>query len=174
MNTPAVVIATQEIFEQGLTLLASVDAGLYGVKLDEPFSASVGGHYRHVLDHFLCLAAGMASGIVDYDQRDRSRELETNRLYAERMTEMLAQSLRTLTANELDEPCQIAYTVGYSGAGKQDIPSTFARELAFCVSHAVHHFAIIRLICAQLNIATTPELGIAPSTLKYRLAQAAS
>lgn len=174
MNTPAVVTATQEILEQGLTLLASVDAGLYGVKVDEPFSASVGGHYRHVLDHFLCLAAGFASGTVDYDQRERSRELETNRKYAERMTEMLAQSFRTLTALELDEPCEVAYTVGYASDGKQNLPSTFARELAFCVSHAVHHFAIIRLICAQLNVAITPELGLAPSTLKYRMAQAAS
>jgi hypothetical protein len=174
VNTPAVVVATQEILEQGLTLLAGVDLGLYGIKLDEPFSASVGGHYRHVLDHFLCLAAGLVSGTVDYDQRERSRELETNRLYAEHMTQMLAQSMRTLTSDQLDEECQVAYTVGYSGTGKQYIPSTFTRELAFCVSHAVHHFAIIRLICAQLNVATTPELGVAPSTLKYHLAQAAS
>lgn len=174
MTTPGVVLATQDVLEQGLALLSSVDDLLYCTKADEPFSASVGGHYRHVLDHFLCLAAGMASGSVDYDQRGRSRELETNRGQAERMTQLLIQSFRTLSGSRLEESCEVVYTVAYSVDGPEQIQSTFARELAFCVSHAVHHFAIIRLICSHLSVPTNADLGIAPSTLQYRREQAAN
>lgn len=174
MNTPAIIVATQDVLDQGLTLLSSMDPKLYAQVAQEPFAASVGGHYRHVLDHFLCVAAGMAGGTIDYDHRTRDRELETRKDSAVHMTEMLMQSFQTLGLQELNQTCEVVYSVSYSADGPTKIATTVARELAFCVSHAVHHFAIMKLICAHLSVPVTADFGVAPSTLRYRSAQAAS
>jgi hypothetical protein len=74
----------------------------------------------------------------------------------------------------LDALCEVVYSVGYSTEEPERLATTVARELAYCVSHAVHHFAIIKLLCAHLSVPTDVNLGVAPSTLQYRNAQAAS
>jgi uncharacterized damage-inducible protein DinB len=169
-----IITATQDVLQQGLSLLSSVSEQAYRMRASQPLDASVGGHYRHVLDHFLCVLAGMDTSSINYDQRSRDPELENDRDFAERMTQVLIKRLRALTAQDLDRKCTVVYSVGYSSQAPEHIQTTFARELAFCVSHAVHHFAIIKLVCAHLSVPVQPELGVAPSTLRYRSAQAAS
>jgi hypothetical protein len=68
----------------------------------------------------------------------------------------------------MERPCGVCYSVGYEEAEPVRLPSVVAREVAFCVGHAVHHYAIIRLLCDELGAELDPEFGIAPSTLKYR------
>jgi hypothetical protein len=165
--------AVKDVLEQGLTLLREVDPELYRTWAGEPFGASIGGHYRHMLDHFLCVAAGVSAGRIDYDHRTRDRELETSRARAEHITEMLIQNFSGIAPQELGKPCEVISSVGYSGKGPEHIETTLARELAYCVSHAVHHFAIIKLLCAHLSVPAPAGLGVAPSTLEYRRAQAA-
>ena len=46
--------------------------------------------------------------------------------------------------------------------------STGRRELQFLLSHSVHHYAIIAMICGQHEIEVPEGFGVAPSTLKYR------
>ena len=46
--------------------------------------------------------------------------------------------------------------------------SNIGRELAYCVGHAIHHYAIIQLISSHLGVEVPEEFGIAPSTLKSR------
>jgi len=162
--------ATQDVLEQGLALLDRLDPVVYALTAGDPFGASVGGHYRHVLDHFLCLAAGIESGTINFDHRGRDRQLETDKHYAEQITVTLLECFRALGPQELDRPCSVVYTVGYD-AEPTLIKTTVGRELAFCVSHAVHHFAIIRLLCAYLSVPVTAEFGVAPSTLRYRSEQ---
>lgn len=173
MNSTRIVNAVRDVLEQGLALLASMDSRTYAQIAGEPYAASIGAHYRHVLDHFLCVASGLTTGVIDYDRRGRSRELETNKPYAEHTTILLMESFRALTAEDLERPCEVVYSVGYSEQGPDRLPTTFARELAFCVSHAVHHFATMKLVCHHLSVAVQPEFGIAPSTLRYREAQTA-
>jgi hypothetical protein len=168
------VKATHDVFSQGLTLLEAIDAGTYAQAVGEPYGASIGGHYRHVLDHFLCVAAGLASGVINYDERSRDHELESNKAHAGNTTMALMESLRTLPVRDLERPCEVVYTVGYSAEGPDRLPTTFARELAFCVSHAVHHFATIKLLCDHLSVPLKPEFGVAPATLRYRESQAAN
>jgi len=55
------------------------------------------------------------------------------------------------------------------GSGKTPVmASNVGRELAYCAGHAIHHYAIIRLICSHLGIEVPKEFGIAPSTLQFR------
>ncbi len=174
MKHSSIAGGIEDVLQQGLVLLSEVPDGMYGLMVEEPFAASIGQHYRHVIDHFVCLVAGMESGRVDYDQRSRSRELETDIEYARSMTAMLLHLFQRLSPETLVRECQVLYSVGYRDQRAEELPSTIGRELAFCVGHAIHHYAIVRLLCAQLEVEVPVEFGIAPSTLKYRAAQALS
>jgi hypothetical protein len=164
----AIAKAAQEVLQQGLTLLAQVDEATYSTFVASPHRASLGQHYRHVLDHFLCLIAGVEAQEIDYDRRARDPRLETSVESARAATEKLIRDLRSYDDETMERPCGVRYSVGYEQDEPVHLPSVVAREVAFCVGHAVHHYAIIRLLCAELGAELDPEFGIAPSTLKYR------
>jgi hypothetical protein len=43
-----------------------------------------------------------------------------------------------------------------------------ARELEFLLSHTVHHYAIVAILCRLQGIAVDDGFGVAPSTLRHR------
>jgi hypothetical protein len=47
------------------------------------------------------------------------------------------------------------------------VGSNLAREVMFCVGHAIHHYAILRILCAGVGVKLPHEFGVAPSTLKH-------
>jgi hypothetical protein len=160
--------AAEEVLRQGLELLAELDDATYCKFVGSPYRASLGQHYRHVLDHFLCLTAGVERLEIDYDRRARDPRLETSREAARTATQDLIHELSGYDEEVMDRPCGVRYSVGYGKDEPVRLPSVVAREMAFCVGHAVHHYAIIRLLGAELGASLAPEFGIAPSTLKYR------
>jgi hypothetical protein len=170
----ALPLATEDVLRQGLALLFELNGESFATLAPEPYSASIGQHYRHVLDHFLCLESGMAVGEIDYDHRKRNPRLETDLDYARATTERLIQVFRQYDLELLKRTCIVRYSVGYGNAVPVRLPSVIARELAFCIGHAVHHYAIVRLLCDSVGIEVVPEFGIAPSTLKHRAEQMAS
>ena len=167
MNTRSLISACQEVLGQGRDLLATVSDEEYLRKEQGPYGASIGAHYRHVLDHFLCLLDGLATGEVDYDRRQRSPELEGSVDAARRTTDNLIAAFEGLPASILPEQCTAKYTVGYGGDDAIGVPSNVAREIMFCVGHAIHHYAILRMLCSQMSVQLPYEFGIAPSTLKH-------
>ena len=171
MNGSALMASVHDVLEQGLLLLSKVDEITYQTVADAPHSASIGQHYRHVLDHFICLADGVATGTIDYDRRSRNRELETSLQSAGETTSQLHQLFWGLGAEIIGTRYKVLYSVGYSNDEALEIDTVLAREIAFCVSHAIHHFAIIRLVCSHFSIDLPTDFGVAPSTLKYRAAQ---
>ena len=79
-------------------------------------------------------------------------------------------------------------TVGHSRIQPQESPhrrwvrtigtcsitfSVWRKEVMFCVGHAIHHYAILKLLCAGVGVKLPYEFGIAPSTLKHLQTQAA-
>jgi len=166
--------ATQDILRQGLILLSELDQENFAAVVPAPYNASIGQHYRHVLDHFLCLEFGIAVEEIDYDNRSRDPRLETDLDYAKATTERLVQLFGHYDAELLEQTCTVRYSVGYGNAAPVQISSIVARELAFCIGHAIHHYAIVRLLCEHTGIGVFPEFGVAPSTLKHRAGQVAS
>jgi len=166
--------ATEDVLRQGLDLLSELDGERFAALADEPYNASIGQHYRHVLDHLLCLESGLAAGEIDYDNRERNPRLETDLEYARATTERLIQAFNQYDSELLNGPCIVKYSVGYGNAAPVRLPSMVARELAFCIGHAVHHYAIVRLLCDSVGVEVVPEFGVAPSTLKHRAEQIAS
>jgi hypothetical protein len=164
MKSSFLVSAVDDILMQGHTLLETIPTEDYVLKVN---GASIGAHYRHVLDHFLCLLDGLRNGEINYDHRGRDRELEGSVDVALAATEDLIDKFRGLSAGTLKQPCTVVYSVGYGREEAQAVPSVVAREVMFCVGHAIHHYAIVKLLCACMSVGLPYEFGVAPSTLKH-------
>lgn len=169
---PALLLAVEDVLQQGCTLLKSVDDTTYARRQDGPHTSSLGAHYRHVLEHFVCLLEGLETGQINYDQRRRNREIENSSREALFTTEELIRKFRDLPANELERECSVVYSVGYGDSAALAVDSNVAREVMFCVGHAIHHYAILKLVAASMAMQLPYEFGVAPSTLKHLEAQA--
>lgn len=156
-----------ELLQQGSDLVASLTPESYSQRVPLVFNASVGGHYRHCLDHFLCLLGGFESGLVDYDHRERNRRLEEDPDFAIEATGQLLERLKLVVPQQLILPvwarCEVSYTRGDS----PQTYSTFGRELVYAIAHGIHHFAMISVIARLQNLSLPPEFGIAPSTVAH-------
>ena len=89
------------------------------------------------------------------------------------VTEGLIDELGGLSPEILQRECVVTYSVGYDETEAEAVKSNLAREVMFCVGHAIHHYAILRLLCAGVGVKLPYEFGIAPSTLKHLQTEAA-
>src|SRR5947209_124627 len=152
MLTESLNTAARDVLQQGCMFLDRVGDETYARPLEGEFAASLGAHYRHVLDHFVCLSQGIGTGQVNYDQRRRNPQLESSVTCARLVTEGLIEEFGDLSHEVLQRECAVTYGVGYAEAEAEPVKSTLAREVMFCVGHAIHHYAILRLLCAGLGV----------------------
>lgn len=161
------------ILDQGLELLSRVTDEVYQRSLTVASGASIGGHYRHCLDHFHCLLQGRVDGLVDYDLRQRDAEVERDREMAQQATEAIRERLcglleGGLLEGDLDQAIAVRCKVHYASDEGQQVMSTWSREIMYVVAHAVHHFALIAVMAKVLDFRLPDEFGVAPSTLQHR------
>jgi hypothetical protein len=164
--TPDLVVASQDVLLQALGLLFNIWDATYSRMAEAPYRASIGGHYRHVLEHFQCLIRGIRPGEINYDARERNPRLETEVTYATIATCDVLRAIKNYTEESFARPCKVVNCVSYGSGETSVMESNVGRELAYCVGHAIHHYAIIRLIGSHLGVEVPKEFGIAPSTLK--------
>ena len=167
VDTPELIVAAQDVLMQGLGLLFELGDRTYSHVVGTPFNASVGQHYRHVLEHFQSLIRGLRAREINYDARERNQRLQSDVTYASIATCDVLRALKRYTNETLARNCKVISSVGYSTSQPSCLDSNVSRELAYCIGHAVHHFAIIRLICHEIDITVPAEFGVAPSTQRH-------
>lgn len=167
VDTPELIVAAQDVLMQGLGLLFELGDRTYSHNAGTPFNASVGQHYRHVLEHFQSLIRGLRAAEINYDARERNQRLQSDVTYASIATCDVLRALKKYTNETLASDCKVINSVGYRASQHSCLDSNVSRELAYCIGHAVHHFAIIRLICHEIDIRVPAEFGVAPSTLRH-------
>ena len=170
--TPQLIEAAQDVLLQGLGLLFELGDETYSHTVRAPFGASIGQHYRHVLEHFQCLIRGARAKEVNYDARERNPRLESEVTYASIATCDVLRAIKHWSDASLQAQCKVVSSVSYQQGSEDTVDSNVGRELSYCVAHAIHHYAIIRLICHELDIRVPAEFGVAPSTLNHRAAAA--
>lgn len=156
-----------ETLHQGLGLLETITASDYTRKHPLAFHASIGGHYRHCLEHFEPLLYGDTS-LIDYDARPRDKCVETDRERAAERTGELISMCQELTPPRLASLVQVRCRVNCSGHGSPMVSSTFEREAMYAVAHAIHHYALISVMCNLMNVTLPETFGIAPSTVVHK------
>ncbi len=167
MTPPSLSTAAQAVLQQGCVFLDCMGDEVYAHSLPVDCAASIGKHYRHVLDHFLCLREGIRTGKVNYDHRDRDPQLESSVAASRLVTEDLIDQFGSLSDESLHRECAVTYSVAYGENDLEGVPSNIAREIMFCIGHAIHHYAILKLLCSGVGVTLPREFGIAPSTLKH-------
>ncbi len=129
--------------------------------------SSIGGHIRHNLDHVRTLLDSLSRGELDYDDRRRGTGIESERGSALEAIEYLCTRLRNSAWPAGDETFRMTQMVA------ADRPPVVAwtsldRELAFVLSHTIHHNALIGTMARLMGVVLPPEFGYAPSTIAHR------
>ena len=166
--------AALALLDQGSMLLGALTPGQYTARVPAAFNGSIGGHYRHCVDHFMSLIRSLDSGMVDYDHRERDRRIETDAPFALALTQKLQKQFVDLSASVLACPVQARCEVSYTHGNSPVTASTFGRELVYAIAHAIHHFALISVMARLLEIPLPAHFGVAPSTVAHQGAQLAA
>ena len=157
-----------ETLAQGESLLMQLSDEAYTRKVAVAFSASVGGHYRHCLDHFRSLLDSAVQGDLNYDHRERGTLVEHDRFAALNATRELREGYERLEPELLLRTLSVTCKTSYATNGSQASPSTVGREIMYSVAHAVHHYALIGVMCGVMGLKMPGGFGVAPSTLKHQ------
>lgn len=154
-------------FEQLRSLLVVLPPEIYTAMPEQLSGASIGQHFRHILEIFVCLNEGYETGVINYENRKRNRELEQNKAMALVLINALNVQLEKVD-------CELKLRANYDlEISDQEIYSTtYGRELVYALEHAVHHMALIKIAIKILKPELTlpADFGVAVSTIKYRRA----
>src|SRR6516162_6441121 len=139
-----------------VTLLREL-AGVLEATTDEQYcrkpvgvvSASIGGHVRHSLDHIEAVLDGIDAGVIDYDSRARGTAVESKRQAALDAIDRLKLELLGMPAipDRLHLRLKVLLT---SDGPSMEVATSLGREMAFALSHTVHHTALIAVIAKTL------------------------
>jgi hypothetical protein len=172
MNTPnenrELLQSVVETLRQGEVLLAEINDEHYTRNIPVAFNASIGGHYRHCLDHFRSLLDAAGAGDLNYDHRERGTLVEIDRYAALNATRELRDGYEKLNPCVLSRTLAVTCKTSYATRGSQNSPSTVGREIMYAVAHAVHHYALIGVMGGILGRPMPAGFGVAPSTLKHQ------
>jgi uncharacterized damage-inducible protein DinB len=172
VNEHLILRGVIDALRHGETLLLALDDVAYTTPVAGAFHASIGGHYRHCLDHFTSLLDALDTDEVNYDHRARDRRIETDREFALRETRRIFRGCDSIPREWLNRIIQVRTKVSYSDDASPAMPSTIGRELMYAVAHAIHHYALMGVMCGMLGVPVPAGFGVAPSTLKHQADEA--
>lgn len=157
---------SKKLLKQLSEVIIQLGLSEYSSPLPILSGASVGQHIRHILEFYSCLNQGALKSSVNYDKRERNTLLEQDTSYA---IEQLKVVLEETSKKSLKQP--LTLVACYSEEEVQ-LKTTYERELAYNIEHAIHHMAIIKIgILALYPSFNFPEhFGVAYSTVKYQKA----
>lgn len=173
-NSNPLLASLDEVLAQGERLLQGLSDGQYAGKVAEAADASIGAHYRHSLEHFKLMFEAVHQPGIDYDSRARDANLENERLLALSLTRDFRHAARFLGPAQLERVIETRCQTSYNDGASSSASSTLGREVMYAVSHAVHHYALIAMICRMHKIPLPKNFGIAPSTLHYQTQSASA
>lgn len=166
--------SVDEMLRQGLRFLQRLTQAQYVAAHPAAYGASIGKHYRHIIDHVESVLKGVHSGLIDYDDRQRGTAVESDLEAARERSETLLERWEALSAVDLERSIPVRAKTSTTSERSMMATSTVAREAMYVVIHAVHHYALIGVMCQLENIPTPEGFGLAPSTLDYQRRVAAT
>ena len=123
--------------------------------------SSIGEHIRHILEMFQCLENSYDSGILNYDNRERDKRIETKIQFAKQFILDIKSGLK--------RDNKIIYLEQTFNGLTFRIQSNYYRELLYNLEHCIHHQALIKVVVLQYdNIVLDKNFGVARSTIEYR------
>jgi uncharacterized damage-inducible protein DinB len=155
-----------QLLERYAQMLARLSDEHYVTKPVGPVDGSIGGHTRHCLDHARALLEAAQSGLLNYDNRERDTQLEASRALALRHIRELIEQLNDLPQHAMDQDLTLTTLLSADGQPVA-VRSSIGRELAYVLSHTVHHHALISAMVKTLGGWLPNHFGYAPSTIAF-------
>jgi uncharacterized damage-inducible protein DinB len=164
-QVPAAILPIVAVLRQLVDVILAMTDEQYRRKPVGVVSSNVGSHVRHSLDHVEALLAGVEEGKVNYDRRQRGTDVETSRQAA---LDVIRRQERQLLAFPYSESRPLRLSVMVSSClPSTEVQTTVGRELAFLLSHTVHHNALIAVMALTLGVSVPDRFGYAPSTIAH-------
>jgi hypothetical protein len=161
--TPSPASALVRLLDELSATVMTIPTGIYSAPFDGGVSGTIGEHVRHSLDHVSALVAAGRSDTLSYDHRHRGTSIEGDPGAALQQILRLKAGLERWSMRSLEEPIRVTSMIAADGAAVSGW-STLARELAFVVSHTIHHQAIIGILLAFHGYDVPDRFGHSPST----------
>jgi hypothetical protein len=157
MLLPAIHNSLSEL----IGLLRQLSDADYSKPCPQLSNATIGEHTRHIIEMFQCLQNQYASGIVNYDLRERNYRIQTETDFAISVMEDLLENI-----DQPNKPIELQQVI--DGA-YLNIQSNYFRELLYNLEHCVHHQALIKVaLIASDALVVDDNFGVARSTIEYR------
>lgn len=132
--------------------------------------SSIGQHTRHTLEFFLCLMDATNGEMINYDARKRDQYMEQDPKLASGIIDSIQDHLTTICE---DFPIVMQANYEIDKDEHIGISTSYLRELAYNIEHAIHHMALIKVgLRSELTQVKIPEhFGVASSTVRYQKSQ---
>lgn len=152
-----------QLWQDFIDLCNNLNIEQYTYKSNWLNGASIGEHLRHSYEFYDCLLFGIENGLVNYDERPRNNQIETNRDFAIKKMNSLKRRLNKIHIDDSMKLISKESTIS-------NINTSIARELVYCLDHSIHHQALIKISLKELGCYTlvNKNFGVAYSTLRYR------
>ena len=138
--------------------------------LTELSGSTLGQHVRHTLEFFICLFDARNEKLINYDNRKHDTLIETDK----KLAQSVIQSIIVFLSNN-HEDFEVVFEANYTQFDGQNqmMKSSYFRELAYNIEHAIHHMALMKIAINQsLNYIALPQhFGVASSTIRFRSEQ---
>ena len=142
-------------------LLAQISDADYAQPCHELSNATIGEHTRHIIEMFQCLNSQYESGIVNYDQRQRNKLIQTSSEFAMSQIKEIQSSI-----DRENKKIELQQIIDGSAIS---IESNYLRELLYNLEHCIHHQALIKVaILMNGKLEVDENFGVARSTIEYR------
>jgi len=156
-DRPLLAEPNVRVLAQGAELIRRLD--------DATYRTAIGPQVRHCLDFYGSFLRGLATGRVDYDARERDPLVESSRRIALERHLYVVGALRELEPASAAAPLLVRAEAAVLAPGEPEwCASSVRRELAFLLSHTVHHQAIMAEMLRARGRACPHGFGVAPST----------
>lgn len=133
----------------------------YSETCEELSNATIGEHIRHIVEMFYCLQNSYEFGVVNYDNRKRNKQIQTETDYAKQCIFGIKLGFK--------KENKILYLEQIIDGNAFKIQSNYHRELMYNLEHCIHHQALIKVaILKRKNISLNENFGVARSTIEYR------
>ena len=152
------------LWQHMIDLCESLNQDQYSFKSEFLNGASIGEHLRHSYEFYVCLLKRENPTIINYDERKRDARIETDLAYAVEQMQSLKTHLKPI---KNDVPLKLSS----KEANAQMVSTSLERELVYCLDHAIHHQALIKIGLKELNLyhLVNENFGVAYSTIRFRM-----
>jgi hypothetical protein len=145
------------------SLVMALPPAAYTARVDGRVSGTLGEHVRHCLDHIGALAGCRPGATFSYDRRERGTAVERDPSAALQEIVKVKAAVERLSAYSPDASIRVSSMLDESGECMV-ATSTLGREIAFVISHTIHHQATMAAVLALQGLEPPTAFGFAPST----------